>query len=230
MLSAGSRLSVTDDHAVQSRRNLRHSDEATMILYRPVGLEELCLIYQADMRAFPSLLPQQPDFCAVLGEQDATEVARRLSTETDSRAGFVTRFSLDDPATRDAEQRIVDDEFELPAEELDELNAHLADHIQVVATFFGEGYVGPVTDALALGGKNATEQFLALLAGVGDSGFYIASNLHRSGEAIFVNFFFWEQHDFTPQRIAPARRDRLLDDLKRVWSTGKPGVPLGIVR
>ena len=202
-----------------------------MILYRPVELEELCLVYRADMRAFPVLLPQQPVFCAVLGEQDATEVARRLSTDTDSRAGFVTRFSLDEPAARDFERRIVDDELELPAAELGELNSRLTGNIQVIAAFFGEGYVGPMVEGLALGGKTATEQFLTLLAGVGDSGFYVASNLHRSGVAVFANFFFWEQHDFTPERIGPARRDRLLEDLKRVWAAGKPGsAPLGIAR
>jgi hypothetical protein len=202
-----------------------------MVLYRPVELEELCLIYQADMRAFPSLLPQQPSFCAVVGEPEATEVARRLSDETDSRAGFVTRFSLDDPGASEFEPHIVDDELELPAEQLDRFNAHLAGTIQVIAAFFGEGYVGHVPDSLALGGKHATEQFLALVAGVGDSGFYVASNLHRNGEAVFVNFFYWEQHDFTPQRISAARRDRLLEELKRVWSAGKQGsVPLGVVR
>jgi hypothetical protein len=202
-----------------------------MILYRPVELEELCLVYQDDMRAFPSLLPQQRTFCAVLGEQDAIEVARRLSTDTDSRAGFVTRFSLDDPAAQAFEQVIVDDELELPAEELGELNAHLAGNIEVVAAFFGPGYVGPSVGGVALGGKNASEQFLGLLGGVGDSGFYVASNLHRLGEAIFINFFYWEQHDFTPERVAPARRDRLLEDLKRVWSAAKHGsAPLGIVR
>ncbi len=202
-----------------------------MMLYRPVELDELCLVYRAGMRAFPSLLPQQRTFCAVLGEDDAIEVARRLSTETDSKAGFVTRFSLDEPGARDFEQRIVDEELELPAEELDELNAHLAGRIEVVAAFFGEGYVGPAVEGPALAGKNAIELFLVLLAGVGDSGFYVASNLHRTGEAIFVNFFFWQQHDFTPERIAPARRDRLLEDLKRVWSAGKhTAVPLGIVR
>ena len=149
-----------------------------MILYRPVELEELRLIYQTDMRAFPSLLPQQPTFCAVLGEQDATEVARRLSDETASRAGFVTRFSLDASSALEFERHIVDDELEVPAEELGELNAHLAGTIQVIAACFGEGYLGHAPDSLALGGKNATEQFLTLLAGVGDSGFYVASNLH----------------------------------------------------
>ena len=33
-----------------------------MLLYRPVGLEELRLIYEADMRAFPPRVPEQPIF------------------------------------------------------------------------------------------------------------------------------------------------------------------------
>ena len=37
-----------------------------MILYRPVGLKELELIYDSGMRAFPARLPQQPIFYPVL--------------------------------------------------------------------------------------------------------------------------------------------------------------------
>jgi len=33
-----------------------------MILYRPVGLQELALIYDRGMKAFPARLPQQPIF------------------------------------------------------------------------------------------------------------------------------------------------------------------------
>jgi len=37
-----------------------------MILYRPVGLEELVLIYDSGMKAFPARLPQHPIFYPVL--------------------------------------------------------------------------------------------------------------------------------------------------------------------
>ena len=46
-----------------------------MILYRPVGLEELGLIYEAHMRAFPPRLPDQPIFYPVTNEAYATLAA-----------------------------------------------------------------------------------------------------------------------------------------------------------
>ena len=46
-----------------------------MILYRPVGLQELELIYDSGMKAFPARLPQQPIFCPVLQLQLARQTA-----------------------------------------------------------------------------------------------------------------------------------------------------------
>ena len=37
-----------------------------MILYRPVGLNELRLIYESGLKAFPPRLPEQPIFYPVL--------------------------------------------------------------------------------------------------------------------------------------------------------------------
>jgi hypothetical protein len=37
-----------------------------MILYRPVGLQEMVLIYDSGIKAFPAPLPQQPIFYLVL--------------------------------------------------------------------------------------------------------------------------------------------------------------------
>jgi hypothetical protein len=50
-----------------------------MLLYRPVGLNELRLIYQADLRAFPPRLPEQPIFYPVLNEGYAAKIARDWS-------------------------------------------------------------------------------------------------------------------------------------------------------
>ncbi len=204
-----------------------------MILYRPVGLEELRLIYRADMRSFPARLPEQPFFYPVISEQYAIEIARDWNAQRDSRAGFVTRFAVDDDYVDRFERRAAGgrerEELWVPAAELATFNAHLRGAIQVVAAFFGEGSQGYVPSSGALRGKNATEQFLSLMASVGDSGFYVASELDN--EAVFLNFFFWQAHDFTPVRISAAYRDRLLEDLKRVWVAGQhASVPLGIVR
>ena len=47
-----------------------------MILFRPVGLAELVLCYEAAMRAFPPRLPEQPIFYPVLSEAYARRIAR----------------------------------------------------------------------------------------------------------------------------------------------------------
>ena len=63
-----------------------------MILYRPVGLQELRLIADADYRAFPPRLPEQPIFYPVLNIEYARQIARDWNTKSSSFVGFVTRF------------------------------------------------------------------------------------------------------------------------------------------
>ena len=67
-------------------------DELVM-LWRPVGPQELELIAAADYRAFPPRRPEQPIFYPVLTEEYAIQIARDWNAPQ-SGAGFVTRFSL----------------------------------------------------------------------------------------------------------------------------------------
>jgi hypothetical protein len=60
-------------------------------LYRPVGLEELLLLYEAEMRAFPQRLPEQPIFYPVTNEAYARQIAETWNTKSGTLAGFVTR-------------------------------------------------------------------------------------------------------------------------------------------
>ena len=69
------------------------SDHQTITLWRPVGPEELVLIEQSGMRAFPPRLPEQPIFYPVLSEDDAVKIARDWNVPA-SGAGFVTRFEV----------------------------------------------------------------------------------------------------------------------------------------
>ena len=48
----------------------------TVILYRPVGPEELQLIAASGYRGFPRRLPEQPIFYPVLNEEYARQIAR----------------------------------------------------------------------------------------------------------------------------------------------------------
>ena len=47
-------------------------NEKSMYLYRPVGLNELALIYDSNMLKFPPRLPEQPIFYPVLNQDYAS--------------------------------------------------------------------------------------------------------------------------------------------------------------
>jgi hypothetical protein len=107
-------------------------------LWRPVGPQELELIRQSGMRAFPSRLPDQPIFYPVLTEEYAVKIARDWNVPA-SGSGFVTRFAV----RRDYLSRFeVQDaggrshqEYWIPAEHLDAFNAAIVGEIEVVASF-----------------------------------------------------------------------------------------------
>lgn len=119
-----------------------------MILYRPVGLHELRLIAQADYRAFPPRLPEQPLFYPVLNFGYAEQIARDWNTKSNSFAGFVTRFEIaDDYASRFPVQVVGGREHEelwVPAEELAAFNDQIQGRIEVLASYYGEQFQGEV--------------------------------------------------------------------------------------
>jgi hypothetical protein len=58
-----------------------------MILWRPVSLREMSLVFEAGMKSFPSRLTQQPIFYPVLVEEYANQIAQTWNTKD----GFVVR-------------------------------------------------------------------------------------------------------------------------------------------
>jgi hypothetical protein len=119
-----------------------------MVLYRPVGLKELELIYQSGWRAFPPRLPDQPIFYPVLNFAYAAQIARDWNTKSNSYVGFVICFEVDDTyAARFDIQTVgarLHQELWVPAEELEEFNRHIAKKITVEAYFTGELFEGKI--------------------------------------------------------------------------------------
>lgn len=120
-----------------------------MILYRPVGYEELHLIRKSGFRAFPPRLPWQPYFYPVLHKEYAVQIARdwNIHDPRSGFAGFVTEFEMDDKFIRRYEVRTVGqaglhEEFWIPAEELEEFNRHIMGIIRVKEAFYGDRYAG----------------------------------------------------------------------------------------
>ena len=110
----------------------------TLTLWRPVGPEELALVKNADMRAFPPRLPEQPIFYPVLTEDYAIKIARDWNVKA-SGSGFVTRFDvlksyLDQYEVQEAGGK-AHLEYWIPAEDMDAFNAAIVGQIAVTQEF-----------------------------------------------------------------------------------------------
>lgn len=125
-----------------------------MILFRPVGLNELRLIAQAGYRAFPPRLPEQPFFYPVLNLEYAEQIARDWNTKRAPFAGFVTRFEVDDEFIANFPVQTVGSsihrELWVPAKELAECNQHIRGKIEVVRSFYGKDFEGELDSATQL--------------------------------------------------------------------------------
>jgi hypothetical protein len=119
-----------------------------MILFRPIGANELGLIAKSGFRRFPPRLAENPAFSPVAAFDDARRVAE-LSKTQDKRsgfAGFVIRFEVADDYVERLAARASHSPpgggFQVPPGELENLNSHLVGRIEVVRRYFGERYAG----------------------------------------------------------------------------------------
>lgn len=110
----------------------------TTLLWRPTGPEELELVRRSGWRAWPPRLPEQPIFYPVLNEEYAIRIARDWNVPH-SGVGYVTRFRVASefleryPVQQAGGRTIL--ELWVPAEELEEFNAHIVGQIEVVHEF-----------------------------------------------------------------------------------------------
>lgn len=110
----------------------------TTTLWRPVGPQELALIENSGMTAFPPRLPEQPIFYPVTTRDYAIKIARDWNVPSDG-VGYVTRFevqsdflarySIETAGGRDHQ------EYWIPAEDLDAFNAAIVGPIVVTDTY-----------------------------------------------------------------------------------------------
>ena len=200
-----------------------------MILYRPVGLQELALIYEGGMKAFPADLPQQPIFYPVLDLEYARQTASDWNVKRKQSAGYVTEFKVEDDYLAQFEKHTVGSsqyqEFWIPAEQLEEFNRHISGHIKVVAAYFGEDFQGILPEKFDLAGKDIVEQFtwLANAYLYKRMDFYL--EIKRNHKAVFLNYPFWEKHEFKDQGL----KKKVLQAIREAWWTSFPQVPLIIL-
>jgi hypothetical protein len=201
-----------------------------MILYRPVGMNELRLMYDAEMRAFPPRLPDQPIFYPVLNFEYADQIAREWNTKTQPHAGYVTKFVVDDehasrfPAQQVGGRQHV--ELWIPTEDLAEFNRHIASPIKVVAAHFGPAFRGFIPDAFGLRGKDAAQQFVSLAGTLDYSAMDFHCEVTANRTAMYLNFAFWAQSDFVDHGIDQHQRDHVVAAVRNVWAGAFPDMPL----
>lgn len=110
----------------------------TVTLWRLSGPRELALVEASGWTAWPPRLPDQPIFYPVLNEDYATRIARDWNVKASS-VGYVTRFEvekefLDAYDVQQAGGQTIH-EYWIPAEDLDDFNAHIVGLIEVVSEF-----------------------------------------------------------------------------------------------
>ncbi|MEU7527099.1 hypothetical protein AB0A74_15305 [Saccharothrix sp. NPDC042600] len=117
----------------------------TVTLWRPTGQAELDLVAASGWRAWPPRLPDQPIFYPVANRWYAVKIAREWNVPAEG-VGYVTRFAVDAAflARYPVQQAGGRDVLEhwVPAEDLDEFNAHIVGPI-VRDAEFRAGVDGP---------------------------------------------------------------------------------------
>lgn len=202
----------------------------SVILWRPVGMRELELIYEADMRTFPPRLPEQPIFYPVLNEPYATQIARDWNTKASPFAGYVTRFELEDAYAHSFEVHVVGgsehQELWVPAELLQELNDRIDGRIEVTAGYFGSQFQGHIPPSFGLRDMNARRQIQALAA-TGDNSVMDFHLETRANElTIFLNFPFWLAVAPSDLGLEPEVVADTLERIRKCWDVGERVAPL----
>ena len=195
-----------------------------MDLWRPVGLQEMALVFDSGMRAFPPRLPEQPIFYPVLNREYAVQIARDWNALADPFAGYVLRFAIPDDYGVQFEPRTVGSsvhrELWIPAERLTELNKQIRGPIVAESAYFGGEFRGYVPEDFGLKGRDAYAQIRTMIASLGYStfDFVMEMALETNGKAVFLHYPFWKAAGASRLDVAPSDLERCLAAMLKAWS------------
>lgn len=188
-----------------------------MLLYRPVGLKELELIYDLNFREFPPRLPHQPYFYPVMNFQYAAQIASDWNTgdQASDFVGYVTKFEVEEHYVEQFEPQVVGSsehkELWIPAEELSLFNSNIVGSITVEAAFFGEQFTGFIPNSFGLSRKTAHEQFVSLAGTLDYSGFDFYCEIRANHKAVYLNYLYWRQKEFSREELSGVSKERVLE-------------------
>jgi len=195
-----------------------------------MDIEELRLVYETGMKAFPPRKPEQPIFYPVLNLEYANEIAKQWNAANESASGYVARFTVDDRyAARFEPQKVGAShhvELWVPADELPRFNEHISAPIVIVSAHFGENFLGYIPTQFGLRGKDATAQFVALARTLDYSAMDFRCEIAANHVAVFLNYGFWMQSAFSSQGIAKVDQERVFSAIQKIWSDAFPEIAL----
>jgi hypothetical protein len=114
------------------------SKPQTVVLYRPVGPQELELVKKSGFTRWPPRLPEQPIFYPVTNEEYAIEITRRWNVQQFG-VGHVTRFEVAKSFMDKYPIHTVGaghhNEWWIPAEDLEDLNENIVGEIELIGTY-----------------------------------------------------------------------------------------------
>lgn len=187
----------------------------TTTLYRPVGLLELARVWDSALTAFPPRLPHQPIFYPVANAEYAHQIARDWNTpdEASGYAGYITRFAVSAQYLAQFEPKTVGSsvhvEYWIPAAALFEFNGAIAGGIHIDAAYFGKQFSGFVPPDGSWRGLDATAQFLR----VQDVTKFTVREILENSKAVFLNYLFWKQNDFSRHGVSPQQQSESIKEL-----------------
>jgi len=192
---------------------------SAMILYRPVGLHELRLVYESGMREFPPRLPEQPIFYPVLNASYAGKIARDWNTVSNALAGYVTAFDVRDEYCGTFQRRVVGaalhGELWVPAEELPTFNENIIEPIHVIAAYFGTGFRGMIAEHGQMNGADADGQMALLGRLCREDRAAFAREIQSNHIPLFLHYPYWAA---MPRGRAGQDAEDLMAALRAVWS------------
>jgi hypothetical protein len=92
--------------------------------------------------------------------------------------------------------------------------------------FFGPDFVGYIPQMYGLKGKGAIEQFVVLARTWDYSGMDFVCEVSANRKAVYLNSWFWAQHDFAGVGIGLREKRNVMDRLREAWEFNRIGTPL----
>jgi len=201
-----------------------------MMLWRPVGLEEMALVYEAGMARFPPRLPEQPIFYPVLNEAYAAQIARDWNAKQSPFAGYVLELEVVDAVAHHYPSQTVGAalhrELWVPADELPAFNRAIVSPIRVKQAFFGAQFRGQTPSRFGLRGADAVEQLRRLAGTMAHSMFDFGLELSANHTVVFLHFPFWLAAGHERLGVEAEVLSECLRRIRAIWGSAPRAAPL----